>query len=178
MNHSFLKLLICLLLLTAGAQAQNSRETSKGNLLFGLSGSGQISRGDNILVGEIAPNVGIFVKDRILIGGSLQYAVVRYSGKNHHTSLGLYPMARYYFKGYEAHRFFIHGEAGYHRRTAEAYLRHGYGATAGPGIAYFLNHIVALEGLLRLGAHQYTNGTSSVELGFRLGAQFYLRPQR
>lgn len=178
MNHVFFRLLLCLFLWSAAVQAQNARETAKGNLYFGLSGSGQLSRGDNILVGELVPNVGVFVKDRILIGGSLQYAIVRYDGRNQHTSLGLYPMARYYFKGYDDLRFFLHGEAGYHRRTAEAYLRHGYGATAGPGIAYFLNHMVALEGLVRLGAHQYSNGTSSAELGFRLGAQFYLRPQR
>lgn len=178
MDHLFFRLFLGLLLWSAVAQAQYSRATAEGNMLFGLSGSGQLSKGDNILVGELVPNVGVFIKDRVLIGGSLQYAIVRYDGRNQHTSLGLYPMARYYFKGYDAHRFFLHGEAGYHRRTAEAYLRHGYGATAGPGIAYFLNQMVALEGVLRLGAHQYSNGTSSVELGFRMGAQFYLRPPR
>lgn len=176
MNHLFLRLLVCLFLFSSAAEAQNARETRKDNIMFGLSGSGQLSRGDNILFGELAPNVGVFIKDRILVGGSLQYALVRYNGKNHHTSLGLYPMARYYFKGLQAHRFFLHGEAGYHRRTAEEYLRHGFGATGGPGIAYFLNQFVALEGVLRFGAHQYTNGTTNMELGFRFGAQFYLNP--
>lgn len=166
--------MLCLLLSTMSLQAQ----TSYGNLMFGGSANIQASRGDKILVADFTPNVGVFIKDGLAIGGSVQYGVVRYGSNNNHTFLGLLPMVRYYFESNQPARLFVHGDAGYIRRTAEAYLRHGYGASAGPGIAYFLNQNVALESMVRFGMHQYSNGSSSAEFSFRFGAQLYLRPQR
>jgi hypothetical protein len=174
MHNYFLVLLTGLILWVSEGQAQ----TSHGNLMFGGSANFQVSQADKILVADLTPNVGVFIMDGLAIGGSVQYGMVRYGSSNNHTFLGLLPMARYYFESRQPLRLFLHGDAGYYRRTAEAYLRHGYGVSTGPGLAYFVNQNVALESMIRLGMNRYSNGSSSAEFSFRFGAQFYLRPPR
>lgn len=176
MSIRFYGLLVFFFLCIPFVQAQ----TSKGTLLIGGNVSGHFLREENLYMADISPTVGLFVEDRLAIGGNIQLGIARYGQGGKYTSLKILPMGRYYFgKRQEmANIFFLQADAGYHRINTivqDIYIaKSGLGGGVGPGLSFFLNRMVSVEGLVKLSSFWYTEGSSSLQSEFRIGVQLYL----
>lgn len=158
-------------------------QTSRGSIMLG----GQVSanvRGANegkILMGDVSPDLLVFVQNNLAVGGSVELGVIRYPGSRY-NSFGIFPTARYFFGKNQAGRVFLLGNLGYHLTSftfeSRGTARSGLGLGGGPGFAYFFNESVALEGLAKAQGIRYTDGSNSLQLQFRTGVHIYLKPRR
>lgn len=157
-------------------------QTSKGSFLLGGSFSGNFSSLEKIYMADASPTVGVFVENKLLIGGSMQVGIARYGSLGRYTSLKMLPMARYYLgKPQQQGRLFLQADVGYHRIHTYiedlSFAKSGLGGGGGIGAAYFFNRKVSMEGLLKSSAFWYTNGSRSLQPELRLGIQLYLNEQ-
>jgi hypothetical protein len=95
-------------------------------------------------------------------------------------------LARYYFgapavnttttSARRSSRFFLEGTVGIQGfNTSGGSSTNGLGIGIGPGLAYFINQNIALEGLLKYAkAFGFGNDGGSSQLQFGLGFQIYL----
>lgn len=151
-------------------------QTQKGNMLIGGTAAFdiQFEEPDNIVAIQVSPELGFFVADNLVVGGALSIGTTKI-GDYSLTSYGIAPFGRYYF-GTGMTRIFIHGQFGV------AGLRYDYGgdketssSTAllvGPGVSFFLNKHVAIEGVL--GYTKNFGDFDTSDLGLRIGVQAYL----
>ena len=175
---------IALLLLASAANAQTQKDwyiigshisdinldLQKGNTGFGLT---------------IDPRVAWFVKDNFAIGA--QVVLSLNTSKGFTTfGYGVGPIARYYFKNNALEsvnktRWFLDadiGLAGLNTKVTgnEAVNTNGLGLGIGPGLAYFINQNIALEGLVK---YNYTkgfgnDGVNTNGINFGIGFQIHL----
>ena len=142
----------------------------KGNTNFGL---------------KIDPRVAWFVKDNFALGAQVLVGVN--TGKGFTTfDYGVGPIARYYFKNNALEsvsktRWFADADLGIQGQNkkvtgSSTVSTNGLGFGVGPGLAYFINQNIALEGLVK---YRWTNGfgdngVNASNINFGLGFQIHL----
>ncbi|HEY0041686.1 MAG TPA: outer membrane beta-barrel protein [Flavisolibacter sp.] len=172
-------------------------------VLFAVSANAQTQRGYYLIGGDlggfslgfsdgtpfnlnITPKVAWFRNDNLAIGGFVDINLSTAKGAGTTFNYGVGPLARYYFgapavnttttSARRSSRFFLEGTVGIQGfNTSGGSSTNGLGIGIGPGLAYFINQNIALEGLLKYTkAFGFGNDGGSSELQFGLGFQIYL----
>jgi hypothetical protein len=163
--------------------------TSIGNWMVGanlLLANVQIQDGEDAYLNiGVSPKAGFFILPNIAIGGSIDFSFAGRPSEDYRLSYGITPFARAYFAHNNTARskplqFFIEGGAGFagitdHTKTGS--VSADITTTGGrfylmPGIDYFLNSHVALEGGLQ---YLYITGSpNSQVIGLNVGFQIFL----
>lgn len=182
------KHLLALLIATVAIGVTAKAQIQQGYYLIG----GNLS---NISVGfsdgtpfslTITPKVAWFRNDKLAIGGYANLGIATEKGAGTTFNYGVGPLARYYFGSSDVSttttsarrstRFFLEGTVGIQgQNTSGGSSTNGLGLGIGPGVAYFINQNIALEGLLKLdNTFGFGNNGSDTRLNFGLGFQIYL----
>ena len=172
-------------------------------VLFAVSANAQTQRGYYLIGGDlggfslgfsdgtpfnlnITPKVAWFRNDNLAIGGFVDINLSTAKGAGTTFNYGVGPLARYYFgapavnttttSARRSSRFFLEGTVGLQGiNTSGGSSTNGLGIGIGPGLAYFINQNIALEGLLKYNkAFGFGNDGGSSLLQFGLGFQIYL----
>jgi len=172
------------------------------NLVVGELAFGSISSDyemEGVYNVSLDPRAGYFVKDNLMVGGMLNvnfngnsFGAKDYFNRHHTQSIGLGVFARKYFgKAAEKDgsmrrtRFFVEAGAGYNKGWASYYIdantkEHATFSTGSfhlmPGVNYFFNKNIALEGGIHM---SHTGGSSNVignanRVGINLGLQIFM----
>ena len=135
----------------------------------------------------ITPKVAWFTSDNLAVGGFLDIGLATAEGAGTTFTYGVGPLARYYFgsaavntattSARRSSRFFVEGTVGLQGvNVSGGDNTNGLGIGIGPGLAYFVNDNIALEGLLKytkaFGFGNDPDGASILQLG--IGFQIYL----
>jgi hypothetical protein len=151
-------------------------QTEKGNMLLGGTAGFdvQFEDPDNLITIDVSPTIGFFVADNLALGGALTLGTTK-AGDFSLTNYGIAPFGRYYF-GTGMTRIFIHGQFGFagvkfdlggdNEETSS-----GTALLIGPGVSFFLNKHVAIEGVL--GYTKQFGDVDTSDLGLRFGVQAY-----
>jgi hypothetical protein len=181
-KHLLAILIVTALTVTAKAQIQKGYYLIGGDLAgFSLG----LSDGRPFTM-SITPKVAWFRNDNLAIGGFVDIGLATAEGSGTTFNYGVGPLARYYFGSTDVNtgtnsarrssRFFVEGTLGLQGvNTSGGSSTNGLGIGIGPGLAYFVNENIALEGLLKYTkAFGFGNdgGSSLLQLG--IGFQIYL----
>lgn len=135
---------------------------------------------------SITPKVAWFRNNNLAIGGFVDIGLATAEGQGTTFNYGVGPLARYYFgssavsttttSARRSSRFFVEGTVGLQGvNVSGGSSTNGLGIGIGPGLAYFVNQNIALEGLLKYTkAVGFGNDGGSSLLQFSLGFQIYL----
>jgi hypothetical protein len=135
---------------------------------------------------NITPKVAWFRNNNLAIGGFVDLGLYTAEGQGTAFNYGIGPLARYYFGSTDvtttttsarrSSRFFLEGTVGLQGiNTSGGSSTNGLGIGIGPGLAYFINQNIALEGLLKYTkAVGFGNDGGSSLIQFGLGFQIYL----
>lgn len=149
---------------------------AKGTQLIDLEiYGGWLDTGDfNDLYFSVNPTIGLFVNNRLVLGGGVLLAFA-----SDNTILELQPLARYYF-GTQNARFQPFAMANLNTRfqfadkSSEANF-FNLDVNAGIGADFFLTRNVALEGILQFNGNQIEDEVFNRNyLNFNIGLQFFL----
>jgi len=184
MKKHLLAVLIALAALNISAKAQIQQGYyliggDLANLSLGLSDGRPFSM-------NITPKVAWFRNNNLAIGGFVDIGLSTAEGQGTVFNYGLGPLARYYFgstavstattSARRSSRFFLEGTVGLQGvNVSGGSSTNGLGIGIGPGLAYFINQNIAVEGLLKYTkAVGFGNdgGSSLLQLG--IGFQIYL----
>jgi hypothetical protein len=186
MKKNLLVLLIAVTALTVTAKAQ----TQQGYYLIGGDlGGFSIGFSDGTPFNlNITPKVAWFKNDNLALGGFVDIGLSTAKGAGTIFNYGVGPLARYYFgapavnttttSARRSSRFFLEGTVGlqgFNASGSSGSSTNGLGIGIGPGLAYFINQNIALEGLLKYTkAFGFGNDGGQSQLQFGLGFQIYL----
>lgn len=175
-------------------------------LLFSLSSNAQITKGNWMAGGmgnftsykssyeynnievtqtgsgvQISPNIGYFIKDKLVVGTAMSFNFSNPSGKNNNGhGYGISPFLRYYFlKPEKMINFFSQISYGFSEGKSESggYNKsNGYDIKVGPAI--FLNSSVALEFTLDYSASKYNDNSKANYLTLGIGFQIHLEKNK
>ena len=156
-------------------------QTEKGGKMIGgnvyLTTSAR--QGSNYLEFGLFPQLGFFLADNLALGPGFSFSASS-SGDYRSLGYGLAPFARYYF-GSSLARPFLTGSAGIsgNRITYQDNLQTNTAThfRVGPGVTYFLNEAVGLEGVLTYDISHFRGEPASRTLNLHLGVQVFL-PRR
>ncbi len=164
----------------------SSAQTQKGWYLIGgnLSDmSVNFQKGNTAFSFNITPKVAWFVRDNLAIGGQVLAGVSTSNGYNS-FNYGIGPLARFYTANkttdIKKSRIFLEGNVGIFGQNVKvtgtpSTNTNGLGVGIGPGIAYFVNQNVAIEGLLKYNVNVgFGNSTTNNALTLGIGFQIYL----
>lgn len=153
-----------------GAQLSDmSLNLQKGNTAFGMS---------------VSPRVAWFIQDNIAVGAE---AILGVNTSKNYTQFnyGVGPIARLYFGDKTLQtpvksRLFVDANVGLYGQNVKSggsasTNTNGLGVGFGPGLAYFLNQNIALEGLLKYNITAgFGNASTNNSIGLRIGFQIHL----
>lgn len=183
------KHLLAVLIATAALTVTASAQIQRGYYLIG----GDIAdfrlglNNGNPFSMEIVPKVAWFTSDNLAIGALVDLGLSTVKGEGTTFTYGVGPLARYYFGSADvattgtsarrSSRFFLEGTVGLQgQNVSNGSSTNGLGIGIGPGLAYFVNQNIALEGLFKytkaFGFGNTENGASILQLG--IGFQIYL----
>lgn len=135
---------------------------------------------------NITPKVAWFQNNNLAIGGFVDIGLSTAEGQGTVFTYGAGPLARYYFgttavntattSARRSSRFFLEGTVGLQGvNVSGGSSTNGLGLGIGPGLAYFINQNIALEGLLKYTkAFGFGNDGGNSLLQFGFGFQIYL----
>lgn len=178
-----MKKLLLVLGSVVGLASAASAQTQQGYYLIGGNiGNigGTFQKGSSSFNLGITPKVAWFVRDNIAIGGQVELGLntVKDAGTNFSYNIG--PIARYYVPGQAVEevnktRFFAEANVGFggENNSKSGASTNGVVFGAGPGLAYFLNENIALEGLLKLNVKSGF-GSSGVAVNPNLSVGFQI----
>ncbi|MBI5914291.1 MAG: outer membrane beta-barrel protein [Bacteroidetes bacterium] len=152
-------------------------QTESGRVMLGGTAGFDVQFEDehNIVSIDVQPQLGFFILDNLAVGSGLALVSLKQGDDFKSTAFGILPFGRYYF-GSGNTRFFVQAHFGYTTAKTEFFgeesTSSGTQIGGGPGVAFFLNNHVAIEGLL---AYDIFGGDLDGEnLGLRIGVQAYL----
>ncbi len=163
---------IAMLSFTALANAQ----TTKGSIMLGGTAGFdvQLVESSNVFNLDIQPQLGFFIADNLAVGGNIGIGFGK-AGEISSTSFAVSPFGRYYL-GSDKTRFFLHAQVGIIGNSTDfngdKISSNGYIVGLGPGVAFFLNDHVAIEGVL--GYNKLGGDFDYSDIGFRFGVQAFL----
>ncbi len=182
------KKLLTLLLATGAIAVTANAQLQKGYYLIGGDlGGFNIGFSDGTPFNlSITPKVAWFRSNNFAVGGFVDIGISTAKGAGTTFNYGIGPLARYYFGATEvstattstrrSSRWFVEGTLGIQGvNTPGGSKTNGLGLGIGPGVAYFINQNIALEGLLKYNkTFGFGNDAAASILGFNLGFQIYL----
>lgn len=152
-------------------------QTESGHLMLGGTAGFDIQFEDehNVTSIDVQPQLGFFILNNLAVGAGLTLANQKQGDDFSSNSFGIMPFGRYYL-GSGNTRIFLQAHFGYISAKTEFFgdetTASGTQIGGGPGVAFFLNNHVAIEGLL---AYDIFGGDLDGEnLGLRIGVQAYL----
>ena len=180
-------ILICCIGFTAMGVNQAQAQLQKGNILIGSDLMGMtfdFQKGNNTFNMSIDPKVAWFIQDNLAVGGMVNLGLNTGNGFTTFT-YGISALGRYYVADKSVQllkqsRFFLEGNVGISGKNVHVSglpdaNTNGLGIGFGPGIAYFLNKNISLEGLLKYNLTVgFGSATTHNQLAFGLGFQIYL----
>lgn len=202
------KVLFAIGLATFGCIGAADAQLQKGSVMIGADlGSGISSPSSSSLFGAnfnlnkgsgfnigIAPKIGYFIKDNIMIGGVVNLGYDKsaninvgdesYSTKT--TTYGVQALGRYYTSPGQVDnllkhgRFFVEANAGFAGVNIKGgNTTNGFAFGFGPGYSYFVTPSVALEGLVKYNGLAGGGNTGyQNSLGINFGVQVFLPSSR
>jgi hypothetical protein len=189
LNNLFMKKhLLAMLIATAALSVTAKAQIQQGYYLIGGDlGNFSIGFSDGTPFNlNITPKVAWFRNNNLAIGGFVDVGLSTAKGAGTTFNYGIGPLARYYFgsaavsttttSARRSSRVFVEGTVGFQGiNTSGGSSTNGLGIGIGPGVAYFVNQNIALEGLLKYTkAFGFGNDGGSSLLQFGLGFQIYL----
>ena len=182
------KHLLAILIASAAISTTATAQIQRGNYMIGgdlANLSLGLSDGRPFTL-NITPKVAWFRNDNLAVGGFVDIGLNTAEGQGTVFTYGIGPLARYYFgsadvsttttSARKSSRFFVEGTLGLQGvNVSGGNSTNGLGVGIGPGLAYFVNENIALEGLLKYTkAFGFGNdgGSSMLQLG--VGFQIYL----
>lgn len=171
-----------LFLISASVLLVNSMafsQTEKGVLLVGGTAamSNEFSEGDDRFSFNLIPNLGLFVDNDVAVGLSVGLSYQK-RGDFNSRAVNFSPFGRFYIGMSEKAKFLLEAGFGlfYSKSTSilngDPISNDGFLVRGGPGIAFFLNESIAIEGIL---AYQKFGGDfDSSDIGLSIGVQAYL----
>ena len=183
------KHLLAIVIATAVLSVTATAQTQRGYYLIGgdIANFSLGLNSGNPFTMNIVPKVAWFTSDNLAIGGFVDIGLSTAKGQGTTFTYGVGPLARYYFgpavvntattSARRSSRFFLEGSVGVQGvNVSSGDNTNGLGIGIGPGLAYFVNQNIALEGLLKytkaFGFGNTPNGADILQLG--LGFQIYL----
>ncbi len=151
-------------------------QTGFGHFLLGGTGGFDIrfEEPDNLISTDLSPELGFFVFNNFALGGALTVQSTKV-GDLSSSAFGISPFARMYF-GEGTARLFGHVQVGYITSRfdfgGDEETSNGTLIQVGPGVAFFLNKHVAVEGIF--GYTRQGGDFDSSHFGIRFGVQAYL----
>lgn len=132
---------------------------------------------------NVSPRVAWFLRDNLAVGAEVNLGLTTAKGATGFT-YGIGPIARYYFRGnaldaVSKTRFLIEANVGFAGSNVKTsgnpgITTNGVGFGFGPGLAYFINQNIALEGLLKYNYASGFGNSNSNSLGLAVGFQIHL----
>jgi len=172
MNKFFLAALLLFLFVTGNAQ------TEKGDWLVG--GRIDLNTGENSTHIGITPNAGVFVVDRLAVGGNFSFDHTK-SGDTKFTDFGVGPFVRYYFTNAKA-RPLIHGSFNYLSSKVKgpntSITNNGINFLLAAGLAVFINENVAIEPLAGYSYTKYKDFDGNGGFNLGIGFQVYINKKQ
>ncbi|MEO7047155.1 MAG: outer membrane beta-barrel protein [Ferruginibacter sp.] len=175
------------IVILAGFSFASKAQTQKDWFLIGsdISDIGlNIQKGNTAFSFAVSPKVAWFIKDNFALGGQVNLGINTKKGSTD-FNYGIGPLARYYFGSKDVStpkktRLFGEANVGIFGQNTKvtgssSYNTNGLGFGIGPGVAYFINENIALEGLVKYnGTVGFGNSTTVNAVNFNLGLQIYL----
>lgn len=161
---------------------------------FCLASKAQVEKGTKLIGGALSldlafddddeaddfllnPSYGVFIVDRIALGGNLRIAYDK-KGETGQTDISLGPFARLYILGNAQLRMMIDARTGYLYSVSKvgdvSSTDHGFQFFGGPGLSYFLNDNVSLDAVLGYNYRTFGADANSSNLRLVAGLQIYL----
>lgn len=143
-----------------------------------------LQKGNTAFSFAVSPKVAWFIKDNFALGGQVDLGINTAKGYTQ-FNYGIGPLARYYFTSKDAAtpkktRIFAEANVGIFGQNTKvsgssSYNTNGLGFGIGPGLAYFINENIALEGLVKYnGTVGFGNTTTNNAINLNIGFQIYL----
>lgn len=175
--------LFTLLVVLLGTASISQAQLQRGNVLIGGDLAGfdlGLNEGSSFAM-SLTPKAAWFVRDNVALGGYVDFGLQTAKDAGVNANYGVGALGRYYFSKANVDvargtRFFAEANAGFQGvNTSGGNSTNGLGLGIGPGLAYFLNQNIALEGLLKYnGIVGFGSSATSSRLQLNLGFQIYL----
>lgn len=149
-------------------------QTDKGDWMLG--GNFQLNTSDNNTQIAFTPNAGLFVIDKLAIGGNL---LIDYSkiGNNKRTDFGIGPFVRYIFTNANV-RPILHGSLNFLSSRVKTPLvsntENGISYFLGGGAAIFISDQVSIDGIMGYSHAKYADFDGSGGFALTIGFQVYI----
>ena len=187
MNTFFLKSMVLFILISYSAFGQIEKGTKLLGGVFHLSMDKSYS--DKIYSVYAIPNLGIFLNNRLALGGAMNLGYSKYRDTRD-VNIGIAPFLRYYFELNKAKKkteqpageagktwLFLHVQPGVNwsqsrSNSGEKSSISSLGYTLGIGMTYLITDNIGLEGILSYNADEFIFSISG--LVFNVGFQIYL----
>lgn len=149
-------------------------QTDKGDWMLG--GNFQLNTSDNNTQIALTPNAGLFVIDKLAIGGNL---LIDYSkiGNNKRTDFGIGPFVRYIFTNANV-RPILHGSLNFLSSRVKTSLvsntENGISYFLGGGAAIFISDQVSIDGIMGYSHAKYADFDGSGGFALTIGFQVYI----
>ena len=175
------------IVILAGFSFASKAQTERNWFLIGsdISDIGlNLQKGNTAFNFAVSPKVAWFIKDNFALGGQVNLGINTAKGYTQ-FNYGIGPLARYYFTSKDAAtpkktRIFAEANVGIFGQNTKvsgssSYNTNGLGFGIGPGLAYFINENIALEGLVKYnGTVGFGNTTTNNAINLNIGFQIYL----
>ncbi|MEO5942129.1 MAG: outer membrane beta-barrel protein [Ferruginibacter sp.] len=175
------------IIILAGFSFASKAQTERDWFLIGsdISDIGlNLQKGNTAFNFAVSPKVAWFIKDNFALGGEVDLGINTANGYTQ-FKYGIGPLARYYFTSKDAAtprktRIFAEANVGIFGQNTKvsgssSYNTNGLGFGIGPGLAYFINENIALEGLVKYnGTVGFGNTTTVNSINLNIGFQIYL----
>ena len=175
------------IVILAGFSFASKAQTERNWFLIGsdISDIGlNLQKGNTAFSFAVSPKVAWFIKDNFALGGQVDLGINTAKGYTQ-FNYGIGPLARYYFTSKDAAtpkktRIFAEANVGIFGQNTKvsgssSYNTNGLGFGIGPGLAYFINENIALEGLVKYnGTVGFGNTTTNNAINLNIGFQIYL----
>lgn len=166
---------LCCYVFSMQAQVFQGQKILGGSVSFQSSKSNQFGA-NSVNTFNIQPRMLYFIGEQFAAGGSIGIFHSSSDG-NSNSSFSFSPEARYYFGDLEYNPFFFSGSLGLVRTKSDGFFgddtNTGFIMSFGPGINFFLNEHVALEGFVGYQRIAYDNSAQNT-FAIRFGVSAFL----
>ncbi len=180
MKKNLCFVVLCLLLTSLYAQ------TEKDNLLIGGDFNLNyvfVEDADDSFSFNVSAATGYFLQDNLVLGGGLNYSLGVFGSANvTSTSVGIFPLFRYYFASEMPVKFFIDLRPGFVATVVNYDFGEdsdaGFNFRGGPGLAVFLSNDISVDMSLNYYRDYNFNNSTTNRIGFNVGLQAFINNKK